>query len=197
MAVASAQATRQPRSVGFLGWLVGAQSRMQTRQAIWGYIFLLPWVLGLGIFLTALTVFVLRRSLSQTITTDVENFMMLEASLLRGNKSHEYYLKLNEFRRAARKLDDLPSVGNMERERDDDPDSVNLNMNSMGLEPMYMDESAVAVEELDDSAAEAFNQPQTSEQPVMQNAPQQVSAQPQAAPAAAPAAPAKTSFRVR
>lgn len=37
-------------TVGFLGKLVGAKTGSQTRQALWGYFFLLPWILGLIIF---------------------------------------------------------------------------------------------------------------------------------------------------
>jgi len=33
-----------------LAKIVGAQTHMQTRQAVWGYLFALPWILGLIIF---------------------------------------------------------------------------------------------------------------------------------------------------
>ena len=159
-------------------------------------------VMGLGIFLTAAIVLLLRRSMSQTIITDLENFMMLEADLLQGNKRHQYFLTMSEFRRVARKLDDLPNMSTMARERDshaDTIDSAELSSLSleMNLDPMYMDESAMAVEELDDSAAQAFTQQQASpQQPAAQAATQPVTpkqvppSQPQAAPAPTPAAPA-------
>lgn len=51
MAVASPATKSSRQSPGFLGWLVGAKSRLQRREAIWGYIFLLPWVIGLVVFI--------------------------------------------------------------------------------------------------------------------------------------------------
>jgi multiple sugar transport system permease protein len=52
MAVAQNQLNvSQPRSdAGWLGKLVGAESKFQTRRALWGYVFALPWILGLIIF---------------------------------------------------------------------------------------------------------------------------------------------------
>ncbi|NJN84153.1 MAG: sugar ABC transporter permease [Caldilineaceae bacterium] len=35
---------------GWLGKLVGAKSKFQTKRALWGYAFALPWILGLIIF---------------------------------------------------------------------------------------------------------------------------------------------------
>ena len=40
----------QPQKAGILGRLAGAKTSMQAQEAKWGYIFLLPWLLGLGIF---------------------------------------------------------------------------------------------------------------------------------------------------
>jgi multiple sugar transport system permease protein len=51
MAVASTATTPAHQSPGFLGWLVGAKSQLQKQEAIWGYIFLLPWVVGLVVFI--------------------------------------------------------------------------------------------------------------------------------------------------
>ena len=42
--------TYQPKQLSFLGRLVGAKSPIEVPQAIWGYIFLIPWLLGLIIF---------------------------------------------------------------------------------------------------------------------------------------------------
>jgi len=38
------------RNPGFVGKLVGAHSRLEAHEAKWGYIFLLPWLLGLTVF---------------------------------------------------------------------------------------------------------------------------------------------------
>ena len=40
----------QQRSTPFVAWLVGVNSMMQARDALWGYVFLLPWVIGLVVF---------------------------------------------------------------------------------------------------------------------------------------------------
>jgi len=52
MAIAESQLNmaRPTTDGGFLGKLVGAKTKFQTRKALWGYVFALPWVLGLIIF---------------------------------------------------------------------------------------------------------------------------------------------------
>ena len=42
--------TPGPAGPGWVARLVGAKTHFQTRRAIWGYVFALPWVLGLIIF---------------------------------------------------------------------------------------------------------------------------------------------------
>ncbi len=51
MAVVSTQLPAQRRSPGLVARLVGAKSPLETKQALWGYVFLMPWLLGLTIFL--------------------------------------------------------------------------------------------------------------------------------------------------
>lgn len=51
--VANTQAkSLAPRKRSILALLVGAQSPLETRQALWGYTFLLPWILGLILFVS-------------------------------------------------------------------------------------------------------------------------------------------------
>jgi multiple sugar transport system permease protein len=52
MAVAQSELTMAPgkSDSGLLGRLVGAKSKFQTQRALWGYLFALPWILGLVIF---------------------------------------------------------------------------------------------------------------------------------------------------
>ncbi len=52
MAVIEQQLTRTKPidNGGWLGKLVGAHSQFQVRRALWGYVFALPWILGLLIF---------------------------------------------------------------------------------------------------------------------------------------------------
>ena len=52
MAVAQGQLTVPTTRTngGLLGKVVGAKSKFQIRRALWGYVFALPWILGLIIF---------------------------------------------------------------------------------------------------------------------------------------------------
>ena len=50
MTIAQNQMHVSPPGVGWLGRLVGAKTRFQTQRALWGYVFALPWILGLIIF---------------------------------------------------------------------------------------------------------------------------------------------------
>jgi len=50
--MANAAVARQQREQrSFLLWLVGAHSSLQAKRSLWGYLFLLPWLLGLIIFI--------------------------------------------------------------------------------------------------------------------------------------------------
>ncbi|MBV7337406.1 sugar ABC transporter permease [Chloroflexi bacterium TSY] len=51
MAVARSQLPTQPQPVGPIAKFFGLKSALEVREAQWGYIFLLPWVLGLAIFI--------------------------------------------------------------------------------------------------------------------------------------------------
>jgi multiple sugar transport system permease protein len=50
MAQGSAEAVPKPKGVPLLFRLVGAQRRMEAHDALWGYLFLLPWLIGLIVF---------------------------------------------------------------------------------------------------------------------------------------------------
>lgn len=41
---------RGPTQVSALGRLVGARTQFQTKRAVWGYVFALPWIIGLIVF---------------------------------------------------------------------------------------------------------------------------------------------------
>ncbi len=51
MAVAQKQMVNRSKSPGFFARLIGARSSLEAEEAIWGIIFLLPWLLGLIIFI--------------------------------------------------------------------------------------------------------------------------------------------------
>lgn len=50
MARSLAQTVAHPRPAPFLARLVGVASMMQAKDALWGYVFLLPWAVGLIVF---------------------------------------------------------------------------------------------------------------------------------------------------
>lgn len=50
MANAGTQIAHRPPNRSFVAFLVGASSPLQVGDALWGYVFLLPWLLGLVIF---------------------------------------------------------------------------------------------------------------------------------------------------
>ena len=50
MARVVAPAVPQTRRVSLIGRIVGASSPLQTRDALLGYLFLLPWLIGLIVF---------------------------------------------------------------------------------------------------------------------------------------------------
>lgn len=51
MAIATSTPTNSQQAPGVLARIVGAQSRLQVHEAVWGYVFLLPWLFGLTVFL--------------------------------------------------------------------------------------------------------------------------------------------------
>jgi multiple sugar transport system permease protein len=51
MAVATSTAPGTNHTVSWFGRLVGAKSQIQVNEAVWGYIFLLPWAVGLVVFI--------------------------------------------------------------------------------------------------------------------------------------------------
>jgi len=51
MARASAEVATKPGSISLVARLAGAKTPLQARKALWGYLLLLPWLLGLIIFI--------------------------------------------------------------------------------------------------------------------------------------------------
>ncbi|MDR9436598.1 MAG: phosphomannomutase/phosphoglucomutase [Thiohalophilus sp.] len=105
-------------------------------------------ILGIGLVLGGIVTLLLYQSMSRSITADLENFMLLEASVLRGNKRHEYFLKMKEFKEMAKRLQDLPAAPIMQREHDDD-NSLNMAGLNGSSDHIFMDSSSMSVEELD------------------------------------------------
>ena len=86
-------------------------------------------VFTVAVVLMGLIVVMLRRSVSKTITADLESFTQLALSIMRGERGHQFPIKMSEFKDAVVRLHNMPMSMSMERERDHDPSSINLTTN--------------------------------------------------------------------
>ncbi|MEJ2142837.1 MAG: phosphomannomutase/phosphoglucomutase [Gammaproteobacteria bacterium] len=126
-------------------WSINAWVPARISVSIFNVTFLT--ILGVGVVLAAFVVFILRRSVSRAITADLDNFIQLAVQVIRGNKAHEYTVKMPEFKSAVVRLHNMPMTNTMERERDHDPSSIGVSHE--GLEPSLPDKSSISMEELD------------------------------------------------
>ena len=115
-------------------------------------------VFGIAVVLIGLIVFMLRRSVSNAINADLENFIQLALHIIRGDKTHDYTVKMSEFKEAVVRLHNLPMSNNLERERDHDPDSISMGGNN-DIVPAYLSQSSMRVEELDEDLDDAGGKP--------------------------------------
>ena len=116
-------------------------------------------IIGSAVALVALLVFFLNKSLTKTVRTDLSNLVDMAVHTARGDKTHDYVLRMSEFKEAARVLQDLPKDRAMTRERDADADadisSINIEpaqqSSAPQADPMFIDQTAMSVEEVDAS----------------------------------------------
>jgi phosphomannomutase/phosphoglucomutase len=155
--------------------------------------FILTFVVG-GL-MSFLLILLLLRSLSRTISSEVENFTQLMVSELRDHKHHQFHFRLSEFEAAARKVSNLSASQHvMERERDSD--AAAMTMADLKLDPnmeTFKEEDLLAVEELTDSNAfeESLRQQQATTRSSVKSTvpkPQPAAAAPTPKPTAAPPA---------
>lgn len=153
-----------------------------------------------GVALMGLVFYLLKRVTSNTVRNDVTNITRLTADVMRGTQQHDYYLLLPEFSEAARRIDELRTKNSStERERDDDPNAINVNADLGQFDSLAAMSEGLSVEEIDDSqvtpavrqnpAAPLSTQDRAvfeARDPNMQFEPHAMT---QAAPAAAAAAP--------
>lgn len=111
-------------------------------------------VFAAAVVLIGLIVFMLRRSVSRAITADLDNFMQLALHISRGNKTHEYTVKMSEFKDAVVRLHNMPKTESQERERDYDPDTISVG-GTGAPDPAYLSKDSVMIEELDNDVGEA------------------------------------------
>ncbi len=113
----------------------------------------------IGGLMNVLLILLLWRALSRAVTRDVETYTQLVLQKARGEGRHQYQFLLKEFQAGARQIESYSMPTTMERERDDDSGS-SLSVNSLSLhenlDPMFIDEDSMSVEELDDSAMRMF-----------------------------------------
>ena len=168
-----------------------------TLQAVFFYL--------LGVALMGLVFYSLKRSISNTVRQDANNLIQMSADHIRGVRQHDYHLVLPEVAEVARRIDELQDKSGTERERDHDPNAINVSAATMGqLDQLSVFSGGVSVEELDESEVTPAMRPQpatTSAQdkavfnardPNMQFEPHAMTQNAPAAPAKAVAAAAGT-----
>lgn len=108
-------------------------------------------VIAIGLILVGTIIWLLRRSLSQAMQHDIDNLVGHTIATIRGSKQHAFAMRMREFRRAAIRVEDMLASAGSERERDDDPSSVNITYDNLSLKPNDAVEDMMEVEELDSS----------------------------------------------
>jgi phosphomannomutase/phosphoglucomutase len=121
-------------------------------------------VFGIAVVLAAMVVFLLRRSVSNAISSDLESFMQLAIQVIRGNKTHDYPVKMPEFKAAVVRLHNMPMNNTMERERDHDPGSISLG--GKGADTSYLEQSSISIEELDEDLDDIGDDEPSGAEPV-------------------------------
>ncbi|MBI1423559.1 MAG: phosphomannomutase/phosphoglucomutase [Gammaproteobacteria bacterium] len=115
-----------------------------TLQAVFFYL--------IGVVLMGFAFFSLKRSVSNTVREDAGNLIKMSADNLRGVRQHDYHFVMPEVTEVARRIDELQDKSSTERERDYDPNAINVNSAKMGqLDPLAVFSGGVSVEELDES----------------------------------------------
>lgn len=155
-----------------------------------------------GVALMGLVFYLLKRVTSNTIRTDVNNITRLTADVMRDTRQHDYHLVLSEFSEAARRIDELRVKGSTERERDQDPNAINVNTGGIGeLDSLAAMSEGMSVEELDESAVAPGLRPDTGSQAAGEKAvfnarDPNIQLEPHAMTHSAPAAPAQNGAQV-
>ncbi|MFO7604489.1 MAG: phosphomannomutase/phosphoglucomutase [Gammaproteobacteria bacterium] len=128
-------------------------SVVTTEWTKWMYIVAL-----LAIVMSGLVVLLLKRSVSATLRADLDSFMRMIFEHAKGAKKHDYSFYLPEFAEAARMTANLDMGATMERERDDDPEALKMASTAIApeLNPMFMSQDNMSVEELSDEALSAM-----------------------------------------
>ena len=133
-------------------------------------------VIAIGLILAGTILWLLRRSLSDAISDDIENLLGHTVAMLRGNKNHVYALRMREFRRAAIRVEDMLVGGGADRERDDDFSSVSIQYDQIPIDASTAVADMMDVEELTSSeyAPATFNKASESSQQVKQTDSQRI-----------------------
>lgn len=125
----------------------------------------------LGVALMAFVFYMLKRAVSNTIRTDINNITQLTADMMRGTRQHDYHLVLPEFADAARRIDELRAKGGSERERDHDPNAINVAAGDIGqLDQLSVFSEGMSVEELDEADVAPNMRPQAAANPAKDKA---------------------------
>jgi len=139
-----------------------------TLQAVFFYL--------VGVILMGLVFYSLKRSISNTVSQDANNLVQLSADKIRGMKAHDYHLVMPEMAEVARRISELQESSEIDRERDHDPNAINVTAATMGqLDQLSVfgggrSVEGVSVEELDESDIANVVQQKPASKPPQQKA---------------------------
>ena len=114
------------------------------------------FALAMGVLLSGIVVLVLRRLLHKELTSDLDKYLMLVTSTLRGVKQHRFDFSLTEFKNAAAQVANISlDQANFDRERDseDEKNKKSTQSSLPDADPMFMSKDSIQLEELDDASA--------------------------------------------
>ena len=124
-------------------------------------------LMSVTVILIAMIIYLLRSSLSRAISDDIDQLLQFVVSKVKGKSRHQYSMRMDEFSSAAKNLDEILNAVVPDRERDDDPNAVSmgsgLHQADINLDPMFMSQDSMSVEELDDAEADKFAPSQSAD----------------------------------
>ncbi|MBN4080711.1 hypothetical protein JYT31_03500, partial [Beggiatoa alba] len=123
-------------------------------------------LLLIGVAIFALLTYLLRRSLSFALLTDIRNLVRIVADSIRGENRYQYKLEMKEFNDVANQLNDLLSQQSSERERDSEPQKIDTSSLEMDIPPsaMFATHDSMEVHELDETAMAKLAMAELSQQ---------------------------------
>ena len=135
-------------TVGGTRWRVSVWSKPSASVLPIGLDVLFVFIVAV-LFLGGI-LYYLRKVVSNAISLDVKNLLLLTVETMRGTKQHEYHLRMDEFLDAVPRIEELRSTAPIDRERDTDPNAISYGSPSQfnSADTLFVNASAIAVEEI-------------------------------------------------